>query len=167
MAAREIKFGVVLEINGKLIPLEPVSAINKIKQEGIEVGLPPGMRVDLGEIGDTVDEVIKIFDDDWGTAPNTVKDQLASTDLPDPVQAIANKLLSARFAVEALHMKMKPTAPDGSGTWEKKYTLGMSLTWDPNATSDDAKPPELAGVGLRGIYLTFTNEEGGPKMIAG
>ena len=44
----KIYLGVAIELAGKTISLEPKNAIQELKTKGIEVELPPGERVYLG-----------------------------------------------------------------------------------------------------------------------
>lgn len=161
----DVSLGIVLEINDKIIPLRPKTALNRIKTDGIEVGLPAGLRVDLGPIGEDIDTIIQMFDSDW--ADGTLSNKLSS--LPEPLDTIAEKVVNAHFSIEAFHLSIKPNTPGDSATLKtdesiKSFTLGMSLTWDPNASDAKAQPPELGGVKLRGIFLTLSNEGQGTNL---
>jgi hypothetical protein len=55
----KIYFGVALELAGKVISLEPKNAINELKEKGIEVELPPGERVYLGTVGQSLNSILQ------------------------------------------------------------------------------------------------------------
>ena len=50
MADSQVFFGMVLELGGKEISLEPQTAITEIKTKGIEVALPANQVVEIGSV---------------------------------------------------------------------------------------------------------------------
>lgn len=151
-----VKLGVIVEFGEQKIPLRPKAAISEVKEKGIEVALPDGLRVDLGTLKSLVkggenglQELIKKFDSEFklGTFP--------PPDVPAPFKKILEGLLDAHFSVEAFHIKLTPPRTGDSAAktnWDKKYTIGLSLTWP--------TPPAAEGlpIHLEGIFLTVTNE---------
>jgi len=107
-------FGIVLEVNGKEIALEPKTAIDQIKEKGIEAELPPGTEVHLGSLGGGLQ----------GFATKLGVNLPAKTDLPLPVlQEAYDTLISAELTINDLYLKIPPNNAT------KSYRLGLYVGW--------------------------------------
>lgn len=183
MAETKIYFGVALELAGKTIALEPKNAIDEIKQKGIEVGLPPGERVYLGTVGQSLGKIFASL----GVGPETTDKflnadgSLKESELPDitALKTAAKLVLEAGLFVDEFHVKIPgaaagtaptlpaagtPAAPASSpaagpisvASKEKTaYTVGLSAEWQQNA----GQLIDGLDLKLRGIYFKVSNEE--------
>lgn len=144
--------GVVFELNGKEVSLEPLTPINYISKTGLECRLDE--PVELGEIGENLATVLEtvgadsseIFEEKDGQL--VVKDSIK--DIP-VVGEIVETLLEADVTIEQFYVKIPPK---GAGT-PVRYTVGMSAVWDVGAGEG-----KLFGeVYLKGLYLKVSNED--------
>ena len=152
-----VKLGVTFDLNGKPISLQPKEAIDKIKENGIELTLPE--RMELGEAGTGIDSILKKLGSDRvvSLAPSNNSDlKYIENNLPNfPLLKDAyKKVVTAHLNVERFHAKIPGSATkkaDGSIETEIKYTIGLSATW--HLTGDET------GLTLTGIYFEVSNEE--------
>jgi len=180
MAETKVYFGVALELAGKTISLEPKNAIDEIKEKGIEVELPPGERVYLGTVGQSL---ISIFGTLGVEADTTAKflnvdGSLKEEELPD-ISALKNAaklVVDAGLFVDEFHVKIPgaaagttPTAPTTpatpavggpivskvAGKDKTGYTVGLSAEWQENA----GQLIDGLDLKLRGIYFKVSNED--------
>ena len=144
-----LKLGVTFDLNGKKISLQPKEAIDKIKEDGIELTLPE--RMELGTAGSGIDSILTKL----GSTYRTVKPALPESKytyivdkLPDLLATVYDKVVTAQLNVEKFHAKIP-----GSKTKETeiKYTIGLSATWDIKG--------DETGLTLTGIYFEVSNEE--------
>ena len=144
-----LKLGVTFDLNGKTISLQPKEAIDKIKEDGIELTLPE--RMELGTAGSGIDSILTKL----GSTYRTVKPTLLESKytyivdkLPDLLATVYDKVVTAQLNVEKFHAKIP-----GSKTKETeiKYTIGLSATWDIKG--------DETGLTLTGIYFEVSNEE--------
>jgi hypothetical protein len=140
-------FGIVLEVNGKEIALEPKTAINKIKDQGIEAELPPGTEVHLGSIAGGLEAFVKTIDSSFSLPKKE--------DLPLPVlQDSYEALKTAELTINDLYLKIPP-----AGQGPKSYRLGLYVGWP------DAKAL-VGSLKLKGFSLKIDGtekEDGKPK----
>jgi hypothetical protein len=150
----DVYMGVVFELNGEDIALEPKNAINELKTKGLECGLPPGKRVELGTVGAGLRG---IFEDLGATPPEFLKADgtIDETQIPDIdfLKRTVTLLTQADLAVEQFHVKIPGTLSKDTNNY---YTIGMSATWsaDAGTLSDTIK------LKLKGIYFKVSNEGG-------
>jgi hypothetical protein len=141
-------FGIVLEVNGKEIALEPKTAINKIKELGIEAELPAGTEVHLGSIAGGLEKFAKTIDPSFALP--------AQADLPlQPLRDAYGALTTAELTINDLYLKIPPAGSQDSTA----YRLGLYVGW-----SGDAKT--LVGdLKLKGfsIKLDGTQKNGTDK----
>ncbi|MEL7359650.1 MAG: hypothetical protein AAFN40_24350 [Cyanobacteria bacterium J06560_6] len=186
MADSQVFFGMVLELGGKEISLEPETAITEIKTKGIEVGLPQGQVVQIGGVGENLKSVLDSLGVDSTTFleikdVNGVK-TAEIKDLPDiqVLQNVVNLLFNAQLAVEQFHVKVPPThriPPAAPGTQptpgapaptpvpippaergETAYTIGLSAVWQGDAGVLFGDPQ--TGLKLKGLFFKASNEGG-------
>jgi len=138
-------FGIVLEVNGKEIALEPKTAIDKIKEQGIEAELPPGTEVHLGSVGGGLQGFVQTIDKKFSLPDKT--------DLPLKVlQDAYDTLTSAEITINDLYLKIPP------GDGAKSYRLGLYVGW-PHA-KDLVGSLKLKGFSLK---IDGTAQDGGTK----
>lgn len=145
-----VYFGVVFELNGKEVALEPLTAINRIKQNGLECRLPD--PVHLGEIGDNLVSLLDtlgadpkiIFDDE-----NNVKPEIKELPI---IGEIVETVLEADVTIEQFYLRIPPTAAVNAPT---RYTVGLSAVWDVEA----GKGKLFGNLYLKGLYLKVSNED--------
>lgn len=146
-------FGVVLEINGKEIALEPKTAINQIKAQGLEAQLPPGTEVRLGSIAGGLEGFVKGIDPTFALPKKE--------DLPLPaLQSAYGTLTTAELTINDLYLKIPPT-PVGGNRPPTSYRLGIYIGW-PNSVS-------LIGetLKLRGFSIRVESSPAGPVITDG
>ncbi|EKV02709.1 hypothetical protein Lepto7375DRAFT_4971 [Leptolyngbya sp. PCC 7375] len=158
-AESKVFFGVVLELDGQEIALQPQNAITEIKEKGIEVGLPAGERVVLGTVGERLKgilEALGVDDISFLKADGT----LDETQLPDipAIQTAVNLLTQANLAIEDFHLRIPPTGTSATAPSKEEtaYTVGLSATW----TGDAGTLIESLDLKLKGLYFKVSNEEG-------
>jgi hypothetical protein len=139
-------FGIVLDVNGKEIALEPKTAINKIKEQGIEAELPAGTEVHLGSVGGGLQGFVRTIDPTF----NLPKQE----DLPLPIlQQAYGTLTTAEITINDLYLKIPP------GNGAKSYRLGLYVGWP--------EPKDLVGsLKLKGFSLKIdgtAKDDGAPK----
>jgi hypothetical protein len=170
----KVYFGIALELAGKVIALEPKNAIQDLKTKGIEVQLPPGERVYLGTVGESLVSIfgtLGVEADPVGTflhvsGPN--KGKLKESELPDisALKNAANLVFDAGLYVDEFHVRIPGSAtttdasgapaPAGAPAPKEKtaYTVGLSAEWQGDAgqliTGLDLK--------LRGLYFKVSNQ---------
>ncbi len=151
----DVYLGLVFDYNGTKIPLEPKSAINDIKEKGLECGLPGGQRIAIGSLANG----LKTLQADFGIDTSAVTDSDGNLAIPVPgLSNVFKQIMLAQLAVESFHLKIPGTAaPQGTPTL---YTLGLSATW-PQGTGDLIPGMHLQ---LLGIYFKVSNE-GEPDKI--
>ena len=160
----KVYFGLVFDVDGKEVSLEPTTAINDIKENGIECGLPANTTVSLGRAGDRINGILKTFGTD-STIPTTDKEIEATLPDIEALQTAYKKVVDAVLTIEDFHVKIpgskaKAINPNASTL----YTIGLSATWPEIPKNEDNTPPASGetGVGslaLKGIYLTVSNEQ--------
>jgi hypothetical protein len=115
-------FGIVLEVNGKEIALEPKTAINKIKEQGIEAELPAGTEVHLGSMAGGLEKFVQTIDPKFA-----LPDQ---NDLPLPaLQNAYGALKTAELTINDLYLKIPPA----NSTDSTSYRLGLYVGWSGQA----------------------------------
>ena len=146
-----LKLGVTFDLNGKTISLQPKEAIDKIKEDGIELTLPE--RMELGTAGSGIDSILTKLGSTYRTVkpalPESGKEYIYIVDkLPKLLTTVYDKVVTAQLNVEKFHAKIP-----GSKTKETeiKYTIGLSATWDIKG--------DETGLTLTGIYFEVSNEE--------
>ncbi len=146
-------FGVVLEINGKEIALEPKTAINKIKELGLEAQLPPGTEVHLGSIANGLEGFVQGIDPNFKLPPKE--------DLPLPaLQKAYETLRSAELTINELYLKIPPKPATGDAP-PTTYRLGVYIGW----------PASVSLIGeslkLKGFSLKIASTESGTLITEG
>ncbi|MEO1390391.1 MAG: hypothetical protein AAFV85_23925 [Cyanobacteria bacterium J06634_6] len=178
MADSQVFFGMVLELGGKEISLEPQTAITEIKTKGIEVALPANQVVEIGSVGANLKSVL----DSLGVESDSfleIKDVNGTPvaeikDLPDieVLKNIVNLLFNAQLSVEQFHVKVPPTHRITGGTAaapttalipkteraETAYTIGLSAVWIGDAGVLFGDPQ--TGLKLKGLFFKASNEGG-------
>ncbi|HEY9618870.1 MAG TPA: hypothetical protein V6C78_00795 [Crinalium sp.] len=162
-------FGVVFELSGKQIKLEPLTPINRIKQTGLECEIDE--PVNLGEIGENLKDLLDTLGADPDTifVEGTTQIKPEIKDLP-VVGEIVETLLEANITIEQFHLKIPPkpalaptptptppptpTPTPATASTPTRYTVGMSAVWDVEA----GKGRLFGNVFLRGLYLKVSNE---------
>jgi hypothetical protein len=159
--------GVVFELNGREVSLEPLTPINYIDKTGLECRLDE--PVELGEIGENLATILETVGADSSTIFKVkdpeppdgedkfernaqgkliVKDSIK--DIP-VVGEIVETLLEADVTIEQFYVKIPPKG----ATTPVRYTIGMSAVWDVAAGEG-----RLFGeVYLKGLYLKVSNED--------
>jgi len=124
--------GVVLELNGKEIALEPITDITRIKQDGIEAGLPTGTEVHLGSIAGGLKELIKKVDPSFKLPE--------ASEIPEALRGMYGALTSVELTVNDLYVKIPPTADKGQPQASTGYRLGLYVGWsEPQPLAGDLK----------------------------
>lgn len=173
MADSQVYLGIVLELGGKEISLEPQTAITEVKTKGIEVGLPNNQVVNIGGVGENLKSILDSLDVESDfleitevTQNGVVTKTAKVKDLPDieALQNTVNLLFNAQLAVEQFHVKVPPThrepvAPATEPTpipaaerGETKYTIGMSAVWLGDSGT------LFGSLKLKGLYFKASNE---------
>lgn len=165
----KVYFGLVFDVDGKEVSLEPTTAINEIKENGIECGLPANTAVSLGRAGDRINGILETFGTD-STIPTT--DGEIDETLPDieALKTAYKKVVDAVLTIEDFHVKIPGSKAKEIATQMQQeastlYTIGLSATWPTPERTDnenDDTPASETGVGslaLKGIYLTVSNEQ--------
>nr|VFK36477.1 MAG: hypothetical protein BECKSD772F_GA0070984_100215 [Candidatus Kentron sp. SD]VFK39132.1 MAG: hypothetical protein BECKSD772E_GA0070983_100215 [Candidatus Kentron sp. SD]VFK77800.1 MAG: hypothetical protein BECKSD772D_GA0070982_100214 [Candidatus Kentron sp. SD] len=175
--------GVAFDIAGKEIALNPSTAINEIKYEGLECALTGG-RVDLGEVSQIFDNVLHglgVKEDDFSWK------KLKSTTKGIPIiESAADLLGDANLCIEEFYLKLpathkrnvknpndatqdmelsKTTAPKKAPT---QYTVGLSMIWDTQGTDADGKREGhlFGNIYLKGLYFKVEKSGPDPKQSA-
>ncbi|NEQ45858.1 MAG: hypothetical protein F6K00_20870 [Leptolyngbya sp. SIOISBB] len=160
----KVYFGVALELAGKVIALEPKNAINELKEKGIEVELPPGERVYLGTVGQSLNSILQTLGavEDGETASFLTEDgKLNEDELPDisALKTAANLVVDAGLYVDAFHVRIPGSAAPAGGTGpatkdKTAYTVGLSAEW----VEDAGQLIEGLDLKLRGVYFKVSNQ---------
>ena len=151
-------FGVVLELAGTEIPLEPKNAITEIKQKGLEVELPPDKTVSLGTVGQRLKDIMDALGVEDTSFIDESTGSIKASSLPDlqAVQTLVNVLTQANLTIEEFHLRVPPTGTNTTvNKSETAYTVGLSATW----TGDAGTLIESMDLKLKGLYLKVSNEE--------
>lgn len=180
----QVFFGMVLELGGKEISLEPQTAITEIRTKGIEVALPTNQVVNIGGVGENLKSIL----DSLGVESDSFLEIRTETqngedvnvaeikNLPDieALQNIVNLLFNAQLAVEQFHVRVPPThrivAGDAAGAppteveiptaerGDTAYTIGLSAVWTGDAGVLFGNPQ--TGLKLKGLFFKASNEGG-------
>ena len=139
----DVTFGVILEINGEDVPLEPAKAVTDAKKNGVEYSLPH--RVEVG----TAAELGAFLN----TLANDVPALPSGDSFPTPLDDVYKKVISLNLAVEELNLKVPPSLnADGSAITPPRpttFTLGLSATW-----SGNQKVELITGkLAIKGLYV--------------
>ncbi|WP_143438114.1 hypothetical protein [Hydrocoleum sp. CS-953] len=94
-----VNFGVVLEINGEDVAIEPTKAVTDAKKNGVEFSLP--RRVEVGTAADLAGFL--------GTLTDEVPSLPSGDSFPSPLDTVYKKLTSLNLAVEELYLKVPPS----------------------------------------------------------
>lgn len=140
----DVDFGIILEINGKDVAIEPSKAITDFKKNGVTYNLND--RVEIGTAND-----LKAFLD---TLAPDVPDLPKANDYPTPLDTVFNKLTKLHLAVEKLELKVPPSLKaDNSPITPAQpttFTLKLSATW-----ADNDKVSLIEGkLAIKGLYVT-------------
>lgn len=145
--------GIVLQVGSKKIALRPRDIEAAVDSPDIDVELPPGLKVDLGTVGDDLSKVLNSI----GTLTGiTIAVPAWTSTLPDAFKTVATDIKAATFSIEQLHLKIVTTPGTTSGTPPKKthklsFQIGMSLDF-PSSTQ-----LKFAGVSLTSIWLELSH----------
>ena len=112
----EVAFGIILEINGEDVSLEP-KFMRQDGKNGVEFFLP--RRVEVGTAED-LDSFLKTLTDDNVSLPT-------GDNFPNPLDIVYKKLTLLNLAVEKLDLKVPPIKGEPT-----TFTLGLSATWSDN-----------------------------------
>jgi hypothetical protein len=139
----DVNFGVILEINGEDVTIEPAKAVTDAKKNGVEFSLP--RRVEIGTAAE-LGAFLGTLTDDTVALPS-------GDSFPSPLDSAYKKLVSLNLAVEELNLKVPPSLnPDGTAitpTRPTTFTLGLSATW-----SNDDKVDLISGkLAIKGLYV--------------
>ncbi|HEY9830977.1 MAG TPA: hypothetical protein V6D26_10375 [Stenomitos sp.] len=148
----DVYFGIVFELDGTEIPLEPTTAIDDIKTKGIECGLKDGERVNIGKVGSRLKTIFETFgvdsssflEDDGDFKPEVLPDI-------EPIKKGVDILTSAELAIEEFHLKIPGTETTDKN---KYYTVGLSAVWP----GDTGKLIDSIDLKLKGLYFRISNE---------
>jgi hypothetical protein len=143
-----IGLGAIIIINEKEVPLLP-----KTSPDGNtwELGLPPGIRVELGTVSQAFDGIMETFDSDYRY--DKLEDDIKGN---ETLAGLVQGLGDAMICIEEAHIKkVKEAQPEPAST---SFRLGFSLSW-----SDPGGAKLVGKVGLKGIYLTIAKEDGAPS----
>ena len=134
--------GVILEINGQDVAIEPAKAITDAKKKGVEYSLP--RPVTLGT-ADDLNDFLKTLADDVPALPT-------GDNFPSPLDKVYKKLTSLNLTVEELKLKVPPSLnEDGTPIASPKstaFTIGLSATW-----TDNEKVNITDKLAIKGIYV--------------
>lgn len=138
-----VNVGIVLEINGEDVAIEPAKALTDAKKNGVEFSLP--RRVEVGTAAD-LHAFLNTLTDDAVSLPS-------GDDFPSPLDSAYKKVMSLNLAVEELNLKVPPSLnADGTAITPAKpttFTLGLSATW-----SDNDKVELIQGkLAIKGLYV--------------
>ena len=138
-----VNFGIILEINGEDVAIEPAKAVTDAKKNGVEFSLP--RRVEIGTAAE-LRAFLTTLTDDTVSLPS-------GDSFPSPLDSAYNKLISLNLAVEKLDLKIPPSQnADGSTITPSKpttFTLGLSATW-----SNNDKVDLITGrLAIKGLYV--------------
>ena len=148
MAKTTVQLGVVLLVNDQPVPLTPKQGGDLVKN-GLELGLEQPLAIGTpGQAADGLEAFIKQFDSSYKLPK--------STDLPDEISGIADKLSTVDMVIESFHLKVYGTKDAVKGVKPgTEYTFGMSAMWhDEDAVGLDGIP-----VKLKGAFFKISNEE--------
>lgn len=161
-AAPDVYFGVAFQLNNREIALEPLTAINKIRENGLECRL--NEPVEFGEIGENLRSLLvdlgvsenslsSIFVDD-GVDENNQPTYKINPDLEDlpVIGKVVTILLDADVTLEQFYLRIPPAAARNAPI---RYTVGMSAMWD--VASGEGKL--FGNLYLKGLYLKVSNED--------
>jgi hypothetical protein len=145
----QVYLGVAIEINNKVITLEPKKAISNIKQYGLEVGLPKGTTVNLGTVGNGIDSILGTISQGT-TLPK-------KEDVPQVLQSTWETLTNAEITITSFHVMIPGTETKIPNTQTKetttRFTAGLSATWEGD------KGHLVGTVNIKGIYVEVSNEK--------
>jgi hypothetical protein len=137
--------GLILEVNGKDVPLVPkmiTGAVQDIKTNGLQLTLPE--RLNLGEIGQGIDNIVQRFDSDF-------KMDTITANLPTEFTEVADKLLDLQLVIEEFSLNILPNP--AVGMKKISFTIGMSFIWG-------AEPLEIITntLAVKGFFLRVDNK---------
>jgi hypothetical protein len=164
----KVYLGIALELAGKVIALEPKNAIQELKTKGLEVELPPGERVYLGTVGESLVSIfgtLGVEEETIGTFLHTTepnRGKLKEDELPDisALKNAANLVFDAGLYVDAFHVRIPGSAtttgtPGSPAPKEKTaYTVGLSAEWQ----GDAGRLIDGIDLKLRGLYFKVSNQ---------
>jgi hypothetical protein len=139
-----VNFGIILEINGEDVPIEPAKAITDAKRNGVEYSLP--RRVEVG----TAAELGAFLE----TLADGVPPLPSGDNFPSPLNTVYQKMISLNLAVEELNLKVPPSVQADGVTainppLPTTFTLGLSATW-----RDNEKVELITGkLAIKGLYV--------------
>lgn len=150
----DVNFGVILEINGQDVAIEPAKVVTEAKTSGVEFTLPH--RIEVESVGDLTTFV--------GTLTSDTPKLPQASDFPSPLDQAYAKLQALNLAVEELTLKIPPShishIKDGKKEGElvpippadqepTTFTIGLSATW-----SNNDKVDLITGkLAIKGIYV--------------
>lgn len=143
--ATDVKVGVILEINGEDVSLEPTTSLANVKQTGVEYSLP--RRVEVGTAKELVTFLSTLADQEI-TLPS-------STNFPEPLASVYKRLNDLNLTVEQLDIKVPPSEDTKNNPISPEprttITLGLSATWSAEGPINliDGK------LAIKGLYVTL------------
>jgi hypothetical protein len=162
--ATKVYFGVVFELFGEVIALEPKNAISEIKTKGIECGLKPGQKIRIGTVGTRLKQILTgVGLEESQTTFIKADGNFDDSQLPDigPLKNAIGLLTQANLTIEDFHIRIPPSAAPAAGanaTPAPKqgtgYTVGLSAVW----TEDSGKLIDGLDIKLRGVFFKVSNE---------
>lgn len=142
-----VNFGVILEINGEDVAIEPPKAITDAKKNGVEFSLP--RRVEVGTAEDLTTFITTLTDDSFSLP--------TAEDFPSPLDSAYEKLVSLNLAVEELYLKVPPSLnADGTPitpTRPTTFNLGLSATWSDDDTVVLIGTQDQPKLTIKGLYV--------------
>jgi len=119
MAETAVRFGMLLEIDGQQITLQPKTAIDKLKDEPIELELPPGAEITMN-VSDGLEAFISRISTTFGGGAVKIP-----KDLPAPMDTVVDYLASIDVTIYDFWVKMQAedVAVDDPGKAGEKKTV--------------------------------------------
>lgn len=147
-------FGITFDLAGKEIVLHSLSElagqVDGIAAGDWAVGLPPGMRVDLGQIGAQLEAIVGVFDGDFRVT-HLKNFDTGVDDLNALLLNIEKHIAQAHLGIEAFRLH-RPVGGD------LEYTLGLSITWPNEQDGEGWNLMPALDFKIMGLFLTVTNE---------
>jgi hypothetical protein len=114
----DVKFGLVLDVNGHEVVLEPKTAINKIQDEPIELELPPGTEIRMNIAGG-----LKAFINEMSTTFGGGKVTWPEN-LPEPLQTTINYLETLDITINEFWIRIAAKeVTDKDGKKGRKFVV--------------------------------------------
>ena len=122
-------FGIVIELMGTQIALNPTTALADLKTKGIELELPRGMEVPLGNIAGGLQSFIQACATAFGAGTITFP---SAADFPEPIHTAFNITNSVSITITDLYLKIPGpgTDPTKQATAPTSYRLGAYFNID-------------------------------------